>query len=216
MTRPALSLLEQYLLSLRKLSRAELQKQFDSLPFTWYDRVFCYVVPTTPAERRSTIWSGAKREDPHLESKYGIGHFAERKRLLDEVLARHKKADLHAVYAALHRAWSRGKPNKIILRYQENFRDLLIIRRNLGRWLKQLRPLAARWEFAGDIKRIDALAESHIMIFPTPPQLRGTKAGRNSQPWLKQAHAELRTAGITNLGDRRYLLMAIGLLPYRD
>jgi hypothetical protein len=63
--------------------------------------------------------------------------------------------------------------------------------------------------------KIDALLSDELMQIPLPPgKHRRQRAGRASQPWIKRAHVELRAAGVTNIEDRKLLLMAIGVLPY--
>jgi len=196
------------------------------------------------------------------ESKFGVGHLEDRRYILHDTLIR-CDANIDAVYEALRHARMLCDSATIAAQvsdtHSEYWRDLLITRRQLAKWLKRARlsgvKLFSRYPEAVSsddwilntcrdviknnpyLKRpedwvtimkpvlqsmpvemkIDTLLTDRLMALkPMAENPRREKAGRISQPWIRRAHAELRAAGVTNIEDRRQLLMAVGLTPYHD
>ena len=194
------------------------------------------------------------------ESKFGVGHLEDRRFILHDTIIR-CNADIDAVYEALRHARvlcdSATIAAQVADTHSEYWRDLLITRRQLTKWLKRARLTGEKlfskypeavsrddWilntcrnviknnpylkqpeDWVTVMKsilqnmpveiKIDTLLNDRLMALPPLSEKeRRDRTGRMPQPWIRRAHAELRAAGVTNIEDRRQLLMAIGLIPY--
>jgi hypothetical protein len=238
-----------------KLTPAQ-RKAFEGLTWTYVSAM----------EYFETMETSSVPPPAECESRYGVGHLkARRTMLLDTLNA--CDADLDAVYKALQRARrmcdSATLGMKVIDTYNEHWRDLLVTRRQLTKWLRCARLTARALNFSahpGNVSRagwlanwisnacqdeitnnphlkhpkdlarfvesmlqnmpvemkIDVLLNDRLMRLKPVQPTRRDKAGRTPQPWIRRAHAELRAAGVTNIENRKQLLVAVGLMPRRE
>jgi hypothetical protein len=236
-----------------KLTPAQL-KAFDGLTWT-YVSAMGYL---------ETVFTSPTIKPLEYESQFGVGHLEDRRTMLRNTLNR-CRADIDAVYKTLQRARqicdSATLGTQAVDIHNENWRELLLTRKQLGKWLRRARLTARELNFSphpGNMSRaewianwisntcrdsiknnpdrkhpddwarfemsiiqnmpveikIETLLNDRLMTLKANHKTRRDKAGRMSQPWIKRAHADLRAAGVTNIEDRKILLMAVGLIPY--
>lgn len=199
----------------------KLRGRFRQLLFTWPFRM---ARGKTPFLFPKTI-----EQSIALEDRHGDGSYKERKELLDillEKLHADEKVDLQEVLGALSRAWAATfrafNERRQMDTRRERIEEREIVLRNLHRWLKRARGLLATKTIPElvpelqdpDFLHIDALIKGPLFrksLQPASGRLRRPKAGHQPEPWLGQAHHDLRRAGVTRKEFRKDLLVAVGL-----
>ena len=189
-------------------------------------------------------WGDRERIFDQAERRYGIGHYDDRKKRLEETigwLEQDEKADIGAVYLALKRA--RGERARETRKGKTtDFRRLLLrhqtAHRNLWMWAIKARESYLRTVLAdnllgfealdrldelvnGPLSVVDAIDRLLVSIQDDPiPQLkiegppRRSDAGHQPAPWLPRVRRELIRAGVPE-GTEDELLIAVALIPYR-
>jgi hypothetical protein len=211
----------------------DLRERFDSLLLTW---------PLRQVQGKVSIPAKAGSEGPawqlEYEEKYGDGHYADRRALLDETRNRLEMRGLRPemVCASLERAKATKMQEHITGRridwQREYMTELKRIVPNVQKWATRMQDLFDRIGYADpdrwEEKKLPDLVtylnaflvamedDSLLKISLPGPFRRPAGPGRQPEPWLEQARRELVEAGISSKQDREDLFMAVGLTPWRN
>ncbi len=165
--------------------------------------------------------------EAELENKWGRGFLEERRGLLKDTLDRleaRNRCNPQAVHDALVRArvtWGVKKSEgQLIDKRRELFSERDLILKNVRRWLAKLRRFLTVPGHDVDIEVLEhieklttALKDDFVMTLAEIGSRR--RPSTNSpRPWLRQARAALKDAGVPK-DLQSDLLRAIGILPYR-
>lgn len=211
--------------------QADLQERRRQLPFTWHWHAHDPDVPDATWRR---LFSLASERDMlrHLdwcERKYGVGHYAERRDLLESTLAfltREERVDLPTVVDVLAKAKTAKDTAMLVGTGIDDTREFTVererIRRNTTSWLRRLssfqhertappsrpHPLAPAVQDA-----LTYLKQSPLFMAPVKTPTCRARRGHQPEPWIAEAKRGLSKAKVPK-ALHTDLLIAVGLLPF--
>ena len=216
-------------------SRADLQEQRRTLPYTWHWRAHDPDVSEKTWRRLFSLSSEAEmlRHLDWCEETYGVGHYKARRELLDatlDVLVRENVVDLATVVDVLAAAKVERDTASAVGIGIDDARhfadDREGIRRNARDALRRLaafmqertapnfRPLPVEQSLQS-IQSILAFVEtSPLFVEPVKTPTRRPRPGHQPEPWIADAKRKLGRAKVPR-ALHTDLLIAVGLLPYK-
>lgn len=193
----------------------DLRDRLDNLPFTWPLRqargevTACTTIEPCPAD-----WQ------QRFEDQYGDGSYADNRSTLFDWVGRldAQGADLEVVITALTRVRRTERTHLLEMRARPLLRHFdtrrARIRRDVVELYRALDPdgLITDAHATAVIDR-DPLLNPDNRVFPAGDQ-RLERTGPPARPWVDEARAELKAAGVPERGQQE-LLIAVGLIHTR-